>query len=156
MRGGLVVVDRLSRDSQGTLLVNLAKFDTDDVAGMQTFDDKERILKQTSIWNIKLLSIVIILCKTFNILCLNEPVNSSLKYSLSPLRREHGAKKMCWEICSYYPCLPVFLCHCHLCKLLVFKEVILCKTSWSNKMLNKISTLGFIILLSNVAPVCRH
>jgi len=49
LRGGLVVVDRLSRDSQGTLLVNLAKFDTDDVAGMQTFDDKERILKQTSI-----------------------------------------------------------------------------------------------------------
>ena len=41
VRGGFVIVERIPRDSEGKILINLDKFD-DNVVAMRTFSEKEK------------------------------------------------------------------------------------------------------------------
>ena len=41
VRGGFVVVERIPRDSEGKIMINLEKFD-DNVVAMRTFSEKEK------------------------------------------------------------------------------------------------------------------
>ena len=41
VRGGFVILDRIPRDSEGKILINLDKFD-DNVVAMRTFSEKEK------------------------------------------------------------------------------------------------------------------
>ena len=41
IRGGFVIVERIPRDSEGNIMINLDKFD-DNVVAMRTFSEKEK------------------------------------------------------------------------------------------------------------------
>ena len=41
VRGGFVILERIPRDSEGKIMINLDKFD-DNVVAMRTFSEKEK------------------------------------------------------------------------------------------------------------------